>query len=219
MDINLSNTLEIIHIALDISKPSLAIESNWYLIGSILIIFFLLFFLWGRYLKKRYNIYDMAVEISGSPKATFKVQRNSENLYIANRIYIELTTRKAAIPIDENNDVIEEIYNSWYKLFGIIRDEIKTVPGHYLKSHDPTIALMGLTNKILNEGLRPHLTKYQARFRRWYESEKDKPDNANLSPQDIQEKYSDYSNLIASMKQVNNVLIDYANELHKLIKG
>lgn len=219
MDINLSDTLEIIHIALDLSKPSLAIESNWYLIGSVLIIFSLLFFLWGMYLKTRYNIYDMEVEISGAPKATFKVQRNTENLYIANRIYIELTTRKAAIPIDENNDVIEEIYNSWYKLFGIIRDEIKTVPGHYLKSHDPTIALMGLTNKILNEGLRPHLTEYQARFRRWYKSEKDKPENVNLSPQDIQKKYSDYSNLIASMKQVNKVLTDYANELHKLIKG
>jgi len=219
MDINLSNTLEIIHIFVDLSKPSLAIESNWYLIGSVLIIFPLLFFLWGMYLKTRYNIYDMEVEISGAPKATFKVQRNTENLYIANRIYIELTTRKAAIPIDENNDVIEEIYNSWYKLFGIIRDEIKTVPGHYLKSHDPTIALMGLTNKILNEGLRPHLTEYQARFRRWYKSEKDKPENVNLSPQDIQKKYSDYSNLIASMKQVNKVLTDYANELHKLIKG
>ena len=53
---------------------------------------------------------------------------NSEIQKFANNIYIELITRKAGIPIDENNDVIEDIYNSWYKLFCIIRDEIKALP-------------------------------------------------------------------------------------------
>jgi hypothetical protein len=159
----------------------------------------------------------LGVEISGSPKAFFKVQRNDDNLFIANRIYIELTTRKAAIPIDEENDVIEEVYDSWYMLFGIIRDEIKTVPGRYLKSHDPTIALIGLTTKILNDGLRPHLTEHQAKFRKWYKQEKAK--NEDISPQELQKRYPDYDNLISSMKQVNQTMIQYANELNKLIRG
>ena len=127
------------------------------------------------------NRYDMEVEISGAPKVKVKVERNNENLFIANRIYIELTTRKAAIPFDEDNDVIAEVYDSWYKLFGIIREEIKSVPGRYLKDHDPTSALIGLTTRILNEGLRPHLTQYQARFRKWYEEEKARPENKQLS--------------------------------------
>ena len=165
------------------------------------------------------NWQSLEVEISGTPKAVFKVERNHENLYIANRIYIELTTRKAAIPIDENNDSIEEIYDSWYNLFGIIRDEIKTVPGKYLKDHDPTSALIGLTRKILNEGLRPHLTEHQAKFRKWIEREKVKKENENLSPQEIQAKYPDFANLVVSMKAVNLILANYANELDKLIKG
>jgi hypothetical protein len=161
----------------------------------------------------------MEVEISGTPKITYKVERNHDNLYIANRIYIELTTRKAALPIDENNDVIEEIYDSWYKLFGIIRDEIKSLPGRYLRNHDPTSALLGLTRKILNEGLRPHLTEHQAKFRKWYDEEKEEASNKNLSPQEIQKKYPDFVKLVASMKAVNLILVNYSNELDKLIKG
>lgn len=161
----------------------------------------------------------MKFEISGSPKMIFKVERNNDNLYIANRIYIELTTRKAAILIDENNDVIEEVYNSWYQLFGIIREEIKSLPGKYLREHDPTTALIGLTRKILNEALRPHLTEHQARYRRWLETEKANPSNKGKSPQELQKNYPGYVNLIASMKNVNRVLIAYAEELDKLIKG
>lgn len=212
-----NTTIEVIRLSIDSSKPALTVESNWYLMGVVLLLFLILLFVWRKYLSQKFNIYDMEVEISGSPKASFKVQRNDENLFIANRIYIELTTRKAAIPIDEENDVIEEIYNSWYKLFGIIRDEIKTVPGCYLKSHDPTIALIGLSTKILNEGLRPHLTEHQAKFRKWYDQEKAK--NENINPQELQRRYPDYVNLIASMKQVNQTLLQYSNELNKLLRG
>lgn len=212
-----SSIIEVIRISVDSSKPVLAFESNWYLIGGVLLLFPIIFFVWRKYLSQRFNIYDLGIEISGSPKVNFKVQRNDANLFIANRIFIELITRKAAIPIDEENDVIEEVYNSWYKLFGIIRDEIKKVPGSYLKSHDPTIALIGLTTKILNEGLRPHLTEHQARFRKWYEHEKEK--NEKISPQELQRRYPEYDNLIESMKQVNQTLIQYSNELNKLIRG
>lgn len=212
------STYEMIRMSFDYYKPAMTIESNWYLISIIIILF-----LAGLILKRRYpqwfNWYEMEIEISGSPKAKFKVERNNDNLYIANRIYIELTTRKAAISIDEDNDVIEEVYNSWYKLFGIIRDEIKSVPGNYLKDHDPTKALIGLTTKILNEALRPHLTEYQARFRKWLEIEKQKIENKEKSPQEIQKKYPDYYKLIVSMKQVNKTLMDYSNELNKLIQG
>lgn len=212
-----SSIIEVIRINIDSSKPALVFEINWYLIGGVLLLCSLIFFVWGKYISQRLNIYDLGFEISGSPKVKFKVQRNDANLFIANRIYIELITRKAAIPIDEENDVIEEVYNSWYKLFGIIRDEIKTVPGSYLKSHDPTIALIGLTTKILNDGLRPHLTEHQARFRKWYELEK--KNNEKTSPQELQKRYPEYDDLIESMKQVNQTLIQYSNELNKLIRG
>lgn len=200
------------------NKPSITIESDW-LIISICLLFLLVAFSINKYFPKWFNWHEMEVEISGSPKLKYKVKRNSDNLYIANRIHIELTTRKAAIPIDEKNDFIIEIYDSWYKLFNKIRDEIKTVPGNYLKDHDPTTALIGLTKKILNNALRPHLTEYQVKFRKWYDKAEKLEENKDLTPQEIQAKYPDFDNLVESMKGVNKTLMDYANELDKLVKG
>lgn len=213
-----ARTSEIVRLSFDSSKPSLTIESDWLIIAIVVAILLLAYFI-KRNFSKWFNWQEMEVEISGTPNIKFKVERNDENLYIANRIYIELTTRKAAIPIDENKDVIEEVYNSWYKLFGIIREEIKSVPGKYLKDHDPTSALIGLTRNILNDAMRPHLTEHQAKFRKWLSTAKEEQLNKNLTPQDLQKKYPDFTNLIASMKLVNLTLIDYANELDKLIKG
>ncbi|HKB44633.1 MAG TPA: hypothetical protein VKC90_09585 [Chitinophagaceae bacterium] len=208
---------EIIRVAFDRSKPSLIFETDWIVLLIIIAIILLVYFLRKKF--KWFGWHEMEVEISGSPKMTFKVERNYDNLFIANRIYIELTTRKAALPIDENQDNFEEIYDSWYKLFGIIRDEVKALPGKYLKNHDPTTALMGLTRKILNQALRPHLTEHQAKFRKWLETAKEEPANKNLSPQELQRKYPDFQNLVQSMKAVNQTLASYANELDKLIKG
>ena len=215
---NTVSTHELIRISFNSAKPLLLIESDW-LIIVITVALILIAIIISKNFSKWFRWHEMEVEISGTPKMVFKVERNEENLYIANRIYIELTTRKAAIPVDENHDVIEEVYDSWYKLFGIIREEIKSLPGKYLRGHDPTSALLGLTRKILNEALRPHLTEHQARFRRWLEIAKDDPNNKNKSPQQLQHEYPDFSNLVASMKEVNKILIAYADELDKLIKG
>jgi hypothetical protein len=209
---------EIIRLTIDSSQPSLTITTDWIFVGILGILIVLIIVL-KRHFLKVFRWQSMEVEISGTPKMTFKVERNHENLFIANRIYIELTTRKAAIPIDENNDSIEEIYDSWYTLFGIIREEIKSVPGKYLKDHDPTKALIGLSRRILNDGLRPHLTEHQAKFRKWIENAKEKESNKKISPQDLQKQYPDFENLVKSMKEVNLILANYANELDKLIKG
>jgi hypothetical protein len=213
-----SLNFEIIRMSVDAHKPSILLESSWITIAILVFIILMVLLIKFKLLKK-FHLYEMEVKISGSPEVTFKVERNDENLYIANRIYIELITRKAAILLDEKNDVIEEVYNSWYSLFGIIRNEIKTLPGKYLRNHDATSALIGLTARILNDGLRPHLTKYQAKFRSWYTREKGNPINANLTPQEIQRNFPGYNSLITSMKEVNIALIDYSKELEKLIKG
>jgi hypothetical protein len=213
-----TSTHELIRVAFDSNLPSLIISSDWIFIGITFAIIIALIIL-KRQFTKLFRWQNLEVEISGTPKMIFKVERNHDNLYIANRIHIELTTRKAAIIIDENNDSIEEIYDSWYKLFNIVRDEIKTVPGKYLKDHDPTKALIGLTRKILNDGLRPHLTVHQAKFRKWLVNAKEEDVNKRLSPQELQKKYPDFENLVSSMKEVNLILANYANELDKLIKG
>ncbi|HLG35302.1 MAG TPA: hypothetical protein VI757_10510 [Bacteroidia bacterium] len=139
---------------------------------------------------------------------------NDETLDIfASRVYIELSTRKAGIPIDENNDVIEEIYNSWYKLFCIVRDEMKLLPATYFKNKYSYPAIQ-MAQEILNEILRPHLTEHQSKFRRWFDNAKRNSKNKKLAPQELQKQYPNYANLIQSMREVNKKLIDTSEKFY-----
>jgi hypothetical protein len=215
---NSMTIFRIIRLDFDYSNLALQLELGGVL---LLVIIFIIGFLFisKQKNKTKFKLIEMGVEISGTPKVMFKVKRDYSNLYIANRIYIELITRKAALLFEEDKDVIIEIYASWYLLFGLIREEIKTIPGHDLQSTHSGSALVSLTTKILNDGLRPHLTTYQAAFRKWYEVEIKKTASAQLSPQQVQEQYPKYQDLVADIKKANLVLVDYTNNLKQFIEG
>jgi len=126
-------------------------------------------------------------------------------------------TRKAALPIDVEHDVIVEIYDSWYALFGRVRQLISDIPGHMLRREKSTQALVKIATQTLNNGLRPHLTRWQARFRHWYEN---CPEQMRKDcPQDCQRQFPQYSLLVDDIKRVNQQLIQYAGELEKIIHG
>jgi hypothetical protein len=183
----------------------------------------LIFKLWN-YAQKNAKIPSDITETEitykiGEQEVKYKIVRNYLNIEIAHRIYVELITRKAAIPIDENNDVIVEVYNSWYALFGITRDEIKKLSGSLIDNNTQSDQLIKLTTDILNIGLRPHLTQYQAKFRKWYAKAEKETTNENKTPQQIQAEYPEFNDLVLSVKEVNRILIEYSEQLHKFIKG
>jgi len=190
-----------------------------------LIIFILLFLLirWIiKYFKENRTIDKdiIPVEIKykiGGTEVKYSIVRNYQNVEIAHKIYIELITRKAAIEIDENNDVIVEIYNSWYSLFQITREQLKSIDGKLLTDNNTSKDLVRLLTDILNKGLRPHLTQYQAEFRKWYKEKL--TDSKNKSPQQIQTEFDKYDALISSMKEVNHILIKYSIQLKRIIDG
>lgn len=187
------------------------------LLITILIVLIFIFFIRKWYNKRGTNLLLKQLTLKvGGQELTFEVERNYLNLEIAHKIYIELITRKAAIPIEEDKDIIEEVYNSWYSLFNTTRDEIKSIKGELLDK-PKSEKLVEMATDVLNKGLRPHLTKYQGRFRRWYNSELENSINQALSPQDIQKKFPDYDGLILSMKEVNLLLSQYAGQLKKFI--
>ena len=154
----------------------------------------------------------------GGHQVEYEIERNTSNLEIAHRIYIELITRKAAIPFDEKNDILADVYDSWYSLFTTTREEIKNIKGELL-SNAKSNELIELTTGVLNDALRPHLTEHQGRFRVWYSNQASSDENADKSPQELQALYPEYDPLIISMKSVNSVLNSYANQLRDFIYG
>lgn len=155
----------------------------------------------------------------GNAEIEYNIKRSYENIEIAHKIYIELVTRKAAIEIDKENDVIYEVYNSWYTLFQVTRDELKKLTGQFLYTQKDSEPLIRLLSDILNKSLRPHLTEYQAKFRKWYQEALDDTKYKNKSPQEIQKDFPDFDNLVKSMIEVNTLLIGYSKELKRIVTG
>ncbi|MBP6824066.1 MAG: hypothetical protein KA368_21140 [Acidobacteria bacterium] len=150
----------------------------------------------------------------GGGKVTIKP--NHEVLKIAHQAWTELITRKVGLEFDEDHDVIVEVYDSWYAVFKEIRSLIKSVPAQKLRESFDAQKLSEVLIDTLNKGLRPHLTQWQARFRRWYAVELDKyPD---LSPQEIQKQFIGYAELVTDLKKVNHQMIQFAEELRKIVR-
>lgn len=133
------------------------------------------------------------------------------------KVYIELITRKAAIPIDENEDLIELIHTSWFSLFNTIRTELKVLPSIYFKMDGTCMEVLKLMLKILNEILRPHLTKHYSAFNFWLNKEISKTYSSQITLVKLQQQYPDYSNIMHSMLQTNLKLLNAANELYEFL--
>ena len=113
---------------------------------------------------------------------------NSDVIQIAHCAWVELSTRKAGLPFDPDNDVIADIYSSWYELFREMRKLASSCPvGRVVDNRDTQRSSISLLT--LNDGLRPHLTKWQARFRRWYDAALLDDANKGFTPQEIQRAY------------------------------
>ena len=137
---------------------------------------------------------------------TIKV--NMKNIDIAYMMFVQLRTRKIGVKFDEEYDVIPEVYDSWYSAFQAIRDLLMSV-----RPTPNNKELIDVGNKVLNVGMRPHLTKWQAKFRKWYALELEKEENNKLTPQELQRKYPEYDQLVADLKSSQDQILELINKL------
>ncbi len=204
--------MEIFKIYFD-ENCNLIVQTSIWLV--ILIVFILLIYF--LFIKKIYRYSLVKLDIKLGNVGSVEFRPNKTDLQIAHKIWTELITRKAAIPIDEDNDVIEEIYDSWYTLFQKVREFISDIPADLIRNNKSTKEIVRIATQTLNDGLRPHLTKWHARFRAWSISKKDK--FLDIAPQDFQKEYPEYKYLIEDLMLVNQQLIQYAQELKKIIEN
>lgn len=200
-------------------KYNLVFSMHW-ILYSILVIA-ILFWIYRAFKNKllfHKNIEIDSAEI-GIQGQKIKIKPNYTNIDIAYKIWVELNTRKIGLTIDFEKDVIVEIYKSWYQFFGITRELIKGLSATKLRNDKSSKELIELSTKILNECLRPHLTSWQAKFHKWYDTEILKSENKDLTPQQIQMKYREYEALKEDMRRINNNLINYKISVYKLAFG
>jgi hypothetical protein len=171
----------------------------------------------GGLLSRNFEIDQAEIGVGTS---RFRFKPNITDRQVAYAIWVELSTRKIGLPIDLNHDVIVEIYDSWYNFFSVTRELIKSVSVTQVKRAS-TQAIIKLSIEVLNEGLRPHLTQWQARFRHWYDRElkryDEQTDQDVLDPQRIQAKFPQFDELQSDMQRVNAALIKYRAKMRELV--
>lgn len=147
----------------------------------------------------------------GIGDTSVKLVYNKKDQEIAYKLWVELSTRKIGLPFDQENDVISEVYNSWYDFFKIARELLKEIPVSRLPYSNN---LIKLTERVLNTGLRPHLTMWQAKFRKWYGDNIN--NNKGKTPQQIQMMYPDYEELKKDLIETNVRMIEYKKLMEKI---
>ncbi len=162
-----------------------------------------------------WSVVEAEVQLGGI--GTVKIRPSYEDIQVAHQAWIELVTRKVALPFEEPDDVIAEVYDSWYALFREMRNLTKTIPAQRVRESKDTQELVRLLVDALNNGLRPHLTRWQARFRHWYEHAQ--KGNLEKSPQEVQRDYPEYRQLVDDLTIVNKQLVEYASVIKQIAYG
>lgn len=210
---SLTEKLDLIRIYLNEQCGLVVVVSPW--IGGLVLGAIVVAWWWTRRGPKRFKLESLDINLGGIGKASLRP--TLEDVQVAHKIWTELVTRKAAMPIDPEHDVIVEVYNSWYALFGRVRELIAELPPHLVREDPATRELIRIAIESLNKGLRPHLTRWQARFRNWYAQQEEKL--KTQTPQEVQKQFPEYEALMSDMRTVNQQLIQYAEELQKIARG
>jgi len=202
------------------------VDQNWHaslyvsgLIVGVLAAFTLLVVVLRLWATNRFRLWrrfeiDSTEFGLGDQKIT--LHPNLTDMQIAFKIWVELSTRKIGLPIDLEDDVVAELYDSWHSFFSVTRELIKDVPVSRFRRKD-TERIIRLSIEVLNTGIRPHLTKWHARFRRWYEKELAKIEHSQAHPQEIQKRFPKFDELARDLALVNQRLINYRQRMYELV--
>jgi hypothetical protein len=133
---------------------------------------------------------------------------------VAYEVYIEMSTRKIGVHFDTQYDIITEVFDSWYEFFKVVRTALKKIPVESLGS-ELSKKVINLLLSILNDILRPCLTRWQGRLRKFLKDNEEF--HIDCSPQFCQMQFDDFNELEADLIRTSEQLIEKKNVLKELL--
>lgn len=123
-------------------------------------------------------------------------------------LYVELVTRVAVEALDGGSGFMREALTSLHQLFPQTREILRTA-GPSIGAKMPSVG--GLAIKVLNDGLRPFLTKWHPELSHW-ESQR----AATTSPRDHERSFPDAAALREDLRVLQVELRRYAEALGRI---
>ncbi len=120
-------------------------------------------------------------------------------------LYVELVTRIAIQPLEEDQGLLRETLNSLYQLFPTTREILKEAGPSVGASQ---VSVGGIAIHVLNNGLRPLLAKWHPLLQAW---EAQRP--PTLSPKEHEQNWSEEPHLRTALELLREDLEQYAKAL------
>ena len=123
-------------------------------------------------------------------------------------MYVELSTRIATVPLDEETGILREALTSLYNVFNITRQILREAGPDIAKGPKSlgTIAI-----DVLNKGLRPFLVKWHPSLKAYEEK---RP--TNLTTVDHERAWESAEALRKELEQVRQQMVIYVDALAKI---
>lgn len=123
-------------------------------------------------------------------------------------LYVELVTRVAVQSLDPQEGLIREAMNSLYSLFGSTREILRKAGPKVGASHD---SVGGIAITVLNNGLRPFLSKWHPLLMEWEEKK-----TGNVSPKAHENAWEKETIIRGELDSLRQELEQYANALAEI---
>ncbi|MGC1307225.1 MAG: hypothetical protein WA885_08355 [Phormidesmis sp.] len=123
-------------------------------------------------------------------------------------LYVELVTRVAVQSLNPQEGLVREAMNSLYSLFGSTREILRKAGPNVGASHD---SVGGIAIAVLNNGLRPFLSKWHPLLLEWEEK---KPNGT--SPQAHEKAWDKEIIVRGELDVLRGDLEQYANALAEI---
>lgn len=149
-------------------------------------------------------------------EAEYDLDIDINDIKVAWNIYCELQTRIGIVDFNENEDIIETCFKSWYKLFSLVRDKLKEikVPLRKRKEKETQKNLDEIIFQLLNYHIRPFLRKWHYQFNSYWE----KNYESGKDPITTQKSFPQYSNLIEDVKILQKKLKEILTALEIIVR-
>lgn len=136
---------------------------------------------------------------------------------VAFRVWWEITTRKIALELEFERDVLIEVYDSWFAAFELIRQHAMPLPVAKQSPESETAKrVMWLCESLLNSHMRPHLTRWQAKFRAWHAEQQTATGKPSSTPQELQRRFPEYEQMLEDLTEARRGIVLIQAELKEI---
>ena len=123
-------------------------------------------------------------------------------------LYVELVTRVAVQSLDPQEGLVREAMNSLYSLFGSTREILRKAGPKVGASHD---SVGGIAIAVLNNGLRPFLSKWHPLLLEWEDQKA-----SSTSPKAHEKAWKEDVVVRSELDSLRQKLEQYANALAEI---